>query len=171
MLNIVRQGTDTEVIDATKVFPADAAGEADFGEMATTMLTLAKRIRVLFGLALADAGYHNGQDHLLTCLVPGETVAVSALASTLDVRPSTVSKMLDRLSDKGLVERRQVDRDKRVTLVCLTPDGEDAQKEIRDLWANVCRQVAAGLQGDKDDTMRHLQNVSGVLATRLMKLR
>jgi DNA-binding MarR family transcriptional regulator len=159
------------VNDRRDVMSPDADDGAAFEDMAVTLLTLAKRIRVLFGLALAESGYHNGQDHLLTRLVPGEAVAVSALAVSLDVRPSTISKMLDRLSDRGLVERRQEERDKRLTLVCLTPAGEDAQKEIRNLWANVCRQVAAGLPEDTDDTMRHLQIVSGVLATRLMKLR
>lgn len=155
---------------ADVVSPASPRG-TDFEEMAVTLLTLAKRIRVLFGMALADAGFHNGQDQLLACLVPGQPVAVSALALSLDVRPSTISKMLDRLMDKGLVERQQLNRDRRLTLVCLTPEGEKAQVEIRLLWANVCRQVAAGLPGNRGDTMYHLRSVSDVLAARLMKLR
>jgi DNA-binding MarR family transcriptional regulator len=171
MLNYLKEGSDAEPTDAPLDLPTDGVGEADLEEMATTLLTLAKRIRVLFGLALAEAGYHNGQDHLLTCLVRGKPVTVSALADSLGVRPSTVSKMLDRLSDKGLVERGQLRTDARITTVCLTPAGEQAQAEIRRLWATVCRQVADGLPGDPGAAMQQLRSVSEVLATRLARLR
>jgi hypothetical protein len=56
--------------------------------MATTMPTLAKPIRALFGLTLAEAGFHNGQDQRLTGLLADEEMPVSALAHALDVRPS-----------------------------------------------------------------------------------
>ncbi|GGD24267.1 MarR family winged helix-turn-helix transcriptional regulator [Aureimonas glaciei] len=172
MLNYVNEiGSDAEPTDAPLNLPTGAAGEVDLEAMATTLLTLAKRIRVLFGLALAEAGYHNGQDHLLICLVPGKPVTVSALAVSLDVRPSTVSKMLDRLSDKGLVERGQLRTDARITTVRLTPAGEQAQKEIGRRWSDICRQVAAGLPGDPAATMQHMRSISDVLAARLARLR
>jgi DNA-binding MarR family transcriptional regulator len=159
------------VNDRRNIVSPEFADVTEFDEMAVTLLTLAKRIRVLFGMALAEAGFHNGQDQVLASLVPGEPVAVSALAEHLDVRPSTVSKMLDRLTDKGLVERRQVDRDRRVTLVFLTLAGEKARADIRDLWANVCRQVAVGLPGDPGAAMEQLRSVNDVLAARLSRLR
>ncbi|GGD16002.1 hypothetical protein GCM10011335_18480 [Aureimonas glaciei] len=56
--------------------------------MATTMPTLAKPIRALFGLTLAEAGFHNGQDQRLMGLLADEEMPVSALAHALDVRPS-----------------------------------------------------------------------------------
>jgi DNA-binding MarR family transcriptional regulator len=160
-----------QVNDRRDIVSPESADVAEFEEMAVTLLTLAKRIRVLFGMALAEAGFHNGQDQVLAFLVPGEAVAVSALAAGLDVRPSTISKMLDRLTDKGLVLRQQADRDGRMTLACLTPAGERAQVEIRRLWADVCRQFAAGLPGDPDSAMLQLRTVSDVLAARLMRLR
>jgi DNA-binding MarR family transcriptional regulator len=163
MLNYVNDRHDVAI--------SNSASDAKFEEMAVTLLTLAKRIRVLFGMALAEAGFHNGQDQVLASLVPGEPVAVSALAEHLDVRPSTISKMLDRLTDKGLVERRQVDRDRRLTLVSLTRAGEKAQADIRHIWANVCRQVAVGLPGDPSAAMEQLRSVSDVMASRLARLR
>jgi DNA-binding MarR family transcriptional regulator len=159
------------VNDRNEVLLPNSPRTDECEEMAITLLTLAKRIRVLFGMALAEAGFHNGQDQVLASLVPGKPVAVSVLAVHLDVRSSTISKMLDRLTDKGLVERRQVDKDRRLTLVCLTPEGEQAQADIRHLWSNVSRQVAAGLPGNLDETLVQLRGVSNVLAARLMKLR
>jgi DNA-binding MarR family transcriptional regulator len=103
--------------------------------------------------------------------VPGERIAVSALAAALGVRPSTVSKMLDRLADKGLVERHHDVRDGRLTVVGLTKSGIEAQAEIRRLWADVCRQVAPALAGDPAEIMHQLRDVSDVLGARLMRLR
>lgn len=168
MLNYVNDRRDGVVPETDA---SDDTSTVDFAEMATTMLTLAKRIRVLFGMALAELGYHNGQDQLLACLVPGERAPVSVLAATLDVRPSTVSKMLDRLADKGLVERHQEARDGRLTVVGLTKSGVEAQAEIRRLWSDVCRQVAPGLSGDPALIMQQLQDVSDVLGKRLTRLR
>ncbi|BDA84613.1 hypothetical protein Sa4125_21550 [Aureimonas sp. SA4125] len=83
------------------VAPPESASDAEFEEMAVTLLMLAKRIRALFGLALAEAGFYNGQDQLLACLVYGKPVAVSVLAVSLDVRPSTISKMLGSVRARG----------------------------------------------------------------------
>ncbi|BDA84615.1 hypothetical protein Sa4125_21570 [Aureimonas sp. SA4125] len=79
--------------------------------------------------------------------------------------------MLDRLTDRGLVKRRQVDQDRLLTLVCLTVEGEHAQAEIRQLWATVCRQVTAGMQGDPSAMVLQLGSLSDRLSARLMKLR
>ncbi|GGD38216.1 hypothetical protein GCM10011335_46180 [Aureimonas glaciei] len=79
--------------------------------------------------------------------------------------------MLDRLADKGLVERHRDSHDGRLTVVCLTETGVEAQAEIRRLWADVCRQVAPGLTGDPAAVMQQLQGVSDVLGARLLRLR
>jgi DNA-binding MarR family transcriptional regulator len=171
MLNYVDERVGVDRVGVPIELPADVAGEADFEGMATTMLTLAKRIRALFGLTLAEAGFHNGQDQLLMCLVGGEEMPVSALAHALDVRPSTVSKMVDRMADKGLIERRDAPLDGRVTFVCLTEKGIKAQAKIRKLWAETCRQVAAQLSREPATIARQLGTVSEAVGARLMRLR
>ena len=170
MLNYVNEPSPAQAAEAPEALTEKVA-EAEFEEMATTLLTLAKRTRALFGLTLAEAGFHNGQDHLLMSLVPGEPMTVSTLAHVLDVRPSTVSKMLDRLSERGLVERREVPRDARLTSVCLTKAGMRAKKQIRSVWADTCRHVASRLPGDPLTISQQLGAVSEAVSARLMRLR
>ena len=127
--------------DSLEVLPL-ATTDTDFGDLAEDLVTLSKRIRAVFGNALAETDFHHGQDHLIMALVPGTDIAVSALAIELDVRPSTVSKMLDRLSARALVVRLPDPQDSRRTLLRLTAEGVDAQTKIRTLWAEIGRQIA-----------------------------
>jgi DNA-binding MarR family transcriptional regulator len=61
-------------------------------------------------------------------------VPVSSLAERLDVPPALASRLVRDLVDKGLVERRSSETDKRVTLVVATSEG-------RDLLARISRDV------------------------------
>ncbi len=94
---------------------------------------------------------------------------MSVLADKLDVRPSTISKMLDRLAHKELIERISDRRDHRKTLVRLTGAGVEAQAEIRLIWADVGRKVASEMP--EKSTLEHLERLNDVLSAQLRKLR
>jgi DNA-binding MarR family transcriptional regulator len=147
------------------------SAETDFGELAQDMVVLSKRIRALFGIALADSGLHNGQDHLMMVLVPECFSAVSTLAEELDIRPSTVSKMLDRLTEKGLVVRIPDERDGRKTLVMLTADGSVAQKKICELWAEVSRSLTSRDHEEAALMTSQVRQLNENLLSRLRRLR
>ncbi|KQT52477.1 MULTISPECIES: MarR family winged helix-turn-helix transcriptional regulator [unclassified Aureimonas] len=113
-------------------------------DIVPTLILISKSMRALHGIKLASLGFHNGQDELL--LVLDETgMTTSALADELCVRPSTVSKMMDRLTEKGLVCREDDPRDKRRTIVRITPAGKE-----------VCKQLAAARRELEDDLRRSL---------------
>lgn len=67
------------------------------------------------------------------------------LAEELRVAPSTVTRMVDRLSGKGLVRRYRRRDDRRATWVILTEPGRDLVGEVmrhrRDAIAELARQV------------------------------
>lgn len=50
---------------------------------------------------------------------------VSTLASTLDVTPSAITGMLDRMADQGFVTRTRDTNDRRLVYVALTKAGQD----------------------------------------------
>ncbi|MCO6403111.1 MarR family transcriptional regulator [Aurantimonas endophytica] len=133
------------------------------------LLSIAKSIRAMMGLRLADLGMHAGQDELLLALVPEGTVSGSRLADTLAVRPSTVSKMLDRLVTAGLVERAEDPRDARRTVVRLTSSGVDMQGRLREVW----QEVENELQDvpDRSVVTHSLQELQRVLSAKLRRLR
>ena len=56
-----------------------------------------------------------------TDLAPGDRVAMEGLANLLDVEPITAARMLDRLQQAGLVERRPDPADRRAWRLHLTP--------------------------------------------------
>jgi DNA-binding MarR family transcriptional regulator len=69
------------------------------------------------------------QRHLLLLMVKGapdgsERSTVSELAERLQLAQSTVTELVSRAEDTGLLARRQSANDARVTHVVLTPEGE-----------------------------------------------
>jgi DNA-binding MarR family transcriptional regulator len=54
---------------------------------------------------------------------------VNELASRLQVAPATVSLMVSELSRKGLLERREDEKDRRRTIVSIAPARQDAVEQ------------------------------------------
>lgn len=148
---------------------ARCAEEAD--DFVPILLSIAKRTRALFGCKLAEAGFHAGQDHLLVTLKPDDPFAVSALAESLDVRPSTVSKMVDRLVDKGLVERIGNTGDARKTMIRITPAGLEARTLILRIWEGVSSDFFSALGNCANGTIAQMRILDKHLSTKLMRLR
>lgn len=60
-----------------------------------------------------------------------EPVPMSTVASTLRCDRSAVTWITDRLEERGYVERRSDERDRRVKLLALTDEGRRVREEIR----------------------------------------
>jgi DNA-binding MarR family transcriptional regulator len=137
-----------------------------------SLLSIAKSTRAFLALLLAEIDLHPGQDQLLDRLDPNSPVSVSMLADQLFVRPSTVSKMLDRLIEKGLVARTANSRDARRTMVQLTPLGEKAQSSIRELWRRLENDLVSSLPADDVEALdRSLARTDELLTRKLRRLR
>lgn len=61
---------------------------------------------------------------ILASLSGGEPVPVGRLAQIVLAPQPTVTRQLDRMAAKGLVERVAHASDRRLTLACITPQGE-----------------------------------------------
>lgn len=72
----------------------------------------------------------HGSGKLLSLLSENENVTSRELAELLDVRPSSLSEMLTRLENEGLVTRSADDADKRVSRVSLTDGGKSLLSEV-----------------------------------------
>jgi len=136
------------------------------------LLCIAKSTRAFNTLSLAEIGLHPGQDQLLDKLDADHPVTVSSLANDLGVRPSTVSKMLDRLVEKGLVERCASRADARQTMVRLLPTGQKAQAAVRQIWKRMDDYLTDSLNREELGAIRtSLERTDDVLTTRLRRLR
>ncbi|WP_138495944.1 MarR family winged helix-turn-helix transcriptional regulator [Paenibacillus pinistramenti] len=78
-----------------------------------------------------DLGLTGPQFHMLIYIFRKGTCKVSDLAEALEVKPSAITVMLDRLVQNGFVERRHAEEDRRAVLVSLTEYGKEAMLQGR----------------------------------------
>jgi len=86
---------------------------------------------------------------LLYVLEPGTEPPMSHLAETLFCDASNVTGIVDRLEARGLIERRDNPRDRRVKLIALTGDGIVTREQIRERLHVPPEQIAALSSEDK----------------------
>jgi MarR family transcriptional regulator, organic hydroperoxide resistance regulator len=70
------------------------------------------------------------QGHVLRILQPGEPMPMNDLAGALRCDASNVTGLVDRLEQRGLLERRPGARDRRVKELLLTPSGLDVRERV-----------------------------------------
>ncbi len=72
--------------------------------------------------------------------------AIAAVGSRLGLSPSTMTGIVDRLEELGVLCRRPHPGDRRVTIVHLTPRGEDHFRRERDFYGSLLEGALAGLE-------------------------
>ena len=80
-----------------------------------------RQIGLWFEQRLPD--FPGSEGHLLSYLVPYGPCPVSELVRVFGIKHSTMTSMLDRLEERGLLERKDNPEDKRSWLVGLTRKG------------------------------------------------
>jgi DNA-binding MarR family transcriptional regulator len=107
---------------------------ADF-RAAMTMLKCASSERVLrLGISMA-------QLHILYTLQRNGEMPMSRLAELLNVSLSNATGLIDRIEERGYVERTRVPEDRRVVKIRLTADGSRMLDEIDALSDVLLREV------------------------------
>jgi DNA-binding MarR family transcriptional regulator len=111
-------------------------------------------------------GVTGPQARLLLMLdrVPGENQG--HYADLLDVEPITLCRMVDRLEDAGLVERRPDPADRRARRLHLTARSREKLARLRERLDALVNELLAGLSGaERDEFVRLLSVVRTNLAT------
>ena len=70
-------------------------------------------------------GLHHGQGKLLATLLQQDGCSQRELCGLLQIRPASLSELLDKLERSGAVDRRQSPDDRRVSCVYLTDLGRE----------------------------------------------
>ncbi len=80
----------------------------------------------------------HAQYQVLFELLRAGEMSSGELATVVDVTPASITEMLDRLADAGLVERLRSEHDRRVVRISLTDAGralcEERHAQIEPLW-------------------------------------
>ena len=85
----------------------------------------ARLFRRAFNARTRDTGITALQWRLLIYLRRHEGIRQGPLAELIEVEPITLSRMIDRLEEAGLVERRADPSDRRAWLLYLAPGADD----------------------------------------------
>lgn len=159
-------------IDALDKSVKTTRSASDAAPIVTRLLSIAKLTRAMLGLRLAEINLCAGQDQLLAAFQGNTRASISTLANAVAVRPSTVSKMVDRLIEKGLMHRLRHPDDARATLVELTPLGFHQQRLVAEIWQSVERDLTKSLETAEIRSLcGELRKVDGLLAATMSRLR
>jgi DNA-binding MarR family transcriptional regulator len=83
---------------------------------------------------LRELGLTPGHLKALAALDPEEPRPMRALADALSCDASQVTWLVDRLEERGLVERRSLANDRRVKTVALTPVGVQTRSRLQAMY-------------------------------------
>ena len=105
----------------------------------------AQALRREFDRRAAALGVTRAQWRVLARLGRQDGLRQVALADALDVEPITLCRMIDRLSDAGLVERRHDEEDRRAWRIHLTDKAGPILESLRALGQAFLDDVLEGI--------------------------
>ena len=120
------------------------------------LLKVHKAHRARAETALNQLGLHTGQEMVLLQLWIEEGLPQSQLAAGMGVEPPTVTKMLQRMEQAGLIERRPDPEDARFSRVFLTARGRALEQPVLEVWQHLETQTVAGLSLAEQMLLRRL---------------
>lgn len=105
------------------------------------------------------------QARVLLSIARHEGESQAAVAAMLDIEPIALVRMLDRLHEEGLVERRLHPTDRRVRTLWLTPAGWAALDRILAINREVREEACAGIgAAERQALLRTLRRIMENLA-------
>ena len=110
---------------------------------------VARLMRTVFDRRGKELGLTRSQWWVLTMLYAKEGVTQSELADFMELEKATLGRLLDRLEEKGWVERRTDVLDRRVNRLYLTDKVQEVMRALRKTAADV-RNDALGDMGDSE---------------------
>jgi MarR family transcriptional regulator, organic hydroperoxide resistance regulator len=90
------------------------------------------RMRQRFLTTVTELGLSFPQAHAIKVLRPGHPIAMRELADGLHCDPSNITGIVDRLGDRGLVERGSAPGDRRIKTLMLTEEGSAMRMRLLD---------------------------------------
>lgn len=106
---------------------------------------VARFLRRRFEQHARGLGLTRSQWQVLAFLAPNPGIHQAALADMIDIEAITLVRILDKLEGRGLVERRQHPKDRRLWLLHLTPDAHPLLERMRELGELTRSEALAGI--------------------------
>jgi MarR family transcriptional regulator for hemolysin len=114
---------------------------------------VARLLRTYADYKAAQFGITRAQWAVLVRLERSEGLNQTELADMLDLQPITLTRLLDKLSDSSLIERRPDPGDRRAKRLFLTPAARPLLKRLAELGAESKTSTLAGIEHDGIEKM------------------
>jgi DNA-binding MarR family transcriptional regulator len=141
--------------------PMDAWIERFERALHTTMHNLGPEL-----IKRAQTDLTPGQCFMMYFIREKDRCTVTSLSETMEVNPSAVTVMLDRLESHGFVSRSRDREDRRVVIVELTEAGEQALETVMNMRKRVVQHCLGQLSPDElESFLSTLEKVASVSAS------
>ncbi len=140
-------------------------------EVAFNINDVARLLRTYADQRARDFGMTRAQWAVLARVERSEGLKQCELADTLDLQPITLTRLIDRLCDNGLIERRSDPEDRRAKRLFLTPAARPVLDGLARLGKDIMATVLAGIEPPAvEQLLAHLltlkTNLRGAIANR-----
>lgn len=105
----------------------------------------ARLLRKRFEQRARHVGLTRSQWQTLAYLARNEGIHQKALAELLEIEPITLMRVIDKLRERGLVERRPHETDRRIWLLFTTEPARGLLTEMRELGEQTRGEALAGI--------------------------
>ena len=129
-------------------------------EFAFTIMDVARMIKTYADQRARQFGISRAQWAVLVRIDRSEGLKQSELAEILDLQPISLTRLLDRLADNKLIERRADPNDRRANRLFLSPAARPLLEQLADLGEDMMATVLDGLDAKTiERTLRDLERV------------
>ena len=122
-------------------------------EIAFTIMDVARLLKTYGDQRARQFGISRAQWAVLVRIERNEGLKQSELAELLDLQPISLTRLLDRLADSGLIERRADPNDRRANRLHLMPAAKPLLARLTNLGADMMETVLDGLDEKSIDRM------------------
>jgi len=122
-------------------------------EFAFTLNDVARMLRTYADQKASQFGITRAQWVVLVRLDRFEGLKQSELADMLDLQPITLTRLLDRLCDCGLIERRSDPNDRRAKRLFLTAAARPLLERLGELGESLMAVALAGVEPESVERM------------------
>ncbi len=122
-------------------------------EMAFTIVDVARMLRTYADQRARQFGMTRAQWGVLVRLDHSEGLKQSELAEILDLQPISLTRLLDRLAENGLIERRADPNDRRANRLFLMPAARPLLEQLAELGKDMMATVLEGLDAKTTERM------------------
>ena len=120
-------------------------------EIAFTIMDVARMLRTYADQRARQFGISRAQWGVLVRIERTEGLKQSELAEILDLQPISLTRLLDRLAESGLIERRADPNDRRANRLFLMPAAPPLLQQLGELGKDMMTTVLDGLDPKSND--------------------